>query len=90
MEDRATDLRIRPAVEVPQGSDPLQHWTRIEAVLKADGRGLRIDPAAIGFTPAAGGMLATTPDGARYAVHDLAIPGGHPAAIALGRQVRSR
>lgn len=27
--------------------DPLRHWTRVEAVLKADGRGLRLDPQLV-------------------------------------------
>jgi 4'-phosphopantetheinyl transferase len=31
------------------GADPLLRWTRAEAVLKADGRGLRVDPQAIHF-----------------------------------------
>ncbi|MFM9878671.1 MAG: hypothetical protein ACKVOG_12615, partial [Rhodoglobus sp.] len=30
--------------------DPLRHWTRIEAVLKADGRGLRVDPREVSVT----------------------------------------
>lgn len=28
-------------------TDPLRHWTRVEAVLKADGRGLRVDPRSV-------------------------------------------
>lgn len=31
-------------------ADPLRHWTRIEAVLKADGRGLRVDPRSVAVT----------------------------------------
>lgn len=29
------------------GEYPLAHWTRVEAVLKADGRGLRVDPSLV-------------------------------------------
>ena len=29
------------------GVGSLQHWTRVEAVLKADGRGLRVDPSLV-------------------------------------------
>ena len=29
--------------------DVLQRWTRVEAVLKADGRGLRVDPREVSF-----------------------------------------
>jgi 4'-phosphopantetheinyl transferase len=31
------------------GGDSLEHWTRVEAVLKADGRGLRVDPREVGI-----------------------------------------
>ena len=31
-------------------SDALKHWTRVEAVLKADGRGLRVDPRQVRVT----------------------------------------
>jgi 4'-phosphopantetheinyl transferase len=30
-----------------RGRDPLGRWTAIEAILKADGRGLRVDPAQV-------------------------------------------
>ena len=32
------------AIETLTGQRSLRHWTRVEAVLKADGRGLRVDP----------------------------------------------
>lgn len=35
------------AIEKLTGQRSLRHWTRAEAVLKADGRGLRIDPAQV-------------------------------------------
>lgn len=34
------------AIQKVSGGD-LAHWTRVEAVLKADGRGLRVDPRAV-------------------------------------------
>jgi 4'-phosphopantetheinyl transferase len=40
------------------GADALQHWTRVEAVLKADGRGLRIDPSAVRVSDTADGVRA--------------------------------
>ena len=30
-----------------RGGDPLERWTATEAILKADGRGLRVDPRAV-------------------------------------------
>lgn len=35
------------AIGTLTGTAELRHWTRIEAVLKADGRGLRVDPARV-------------------------------------------
>ena len=40
---------VRDLAPPPAGVDPLVHWTRIEAVLKADGRGLRVDPGQVVF-----------------------------------------
>ncbi|QAY72545.1 hypothetical protein ET445_03490 [Agromyces protaetiae] len=40
---------VRDLAPPPVGVDPLAHWTRIEAVLKADGRGLRVDPGRVVF-----------------------------------------
>jgi len=38
-----------PPASRPAGRrwEPVQHWTRVEAVLKADGRGLLVDPAEV-------------------------------------------
>lgn len=40
----------------------LREWVRVEAVLKADGRGLRVDPALVGIRTADDGWSATLPD----------------------------
>lgn len=42
--------RIRELIGRHDG-DPLRRWTAIEAVLKADGRGLRVDPATVSLDP---------------------------------------
>lgn len=62
-----------------------QEWVRVEAVLKADGRGLRVDPGAVGIRIADDGrMLARIGDGGpEYAVVDLAGPDGHVVSAAL-------
>lgn len=35
----------------PGRGEPMLRWTRIEAVLKGDGRGLRVDPRHVVFSP---------------------------------------
>jgi 4'-phosphopantetheinyl transferase len=54
--DRAVGVDIERRDAIPErvaaiqeiaGGAGLEHWTRIEAVLKADGRGLRVDPRAV-------------------------------------------
>jgi len=37
------------AIGAVAGEASITHWTRVEAVLKADGRGLRVDPKRIHF-----------------------------------------
>jgi len=37
------------AIEALTGDESLRRWTRTEAILKADGRGLRVDPAELMF-----------------------------------------
>jgi 4'-phosphopantetheinyl transferase len=42
----------------------LRDWVRVEAALKADGRGLRVDPGSVAITPVGGlGWQAVVPDG---------------------------
>ena len=49
------------AVGALTGIQSLRHWTRVEAVLKADGRGLRVDPSLVHVD----GDIATL-EGVRY------------------------
>lgn len=73
------DAAKREAVRSISGTDsdsvdPLIRWTRIEAVLKADGRGLRVDPSAVAFTADTDPLLATVAGGAQsYGVHDVQL-----------------
>jgi 4'-phosphopantetheinyl transferase len=48
------------------GGGPLARWTAIEAVLKADGRGLRVDPREVLIGRAAGSVADR---GIRYRLH---------------------
>ena len=67
----------------PAGSDAvagmsLAEWTRTEAVLKADGRGLRVDPGEVAFT----GSTATL-GGTRYVVQDVTLDAGLQVSVAV-------
>lgn len=42
-----TGLTTLPDAHSESAAELLRHWTRVEAVLKADGRGLRVDPALV-------------------------------------------
>jgi len=60
----ASPKRLAAILKIASGAD-LAHWTRVEAVLKADGRGLRVDPRAVQVI----GDLATL-EGVGYALAD--------------------
>jgi 4'-phosphopantetheinyl transferase len=66
----------------------LRSWVRKEAVLKATGTGLSVDPRALRVSDAAGHPLVTAagpvapPDGARWWLTDLDLGAGHVAALA--------
>lgn len=47
------------AIETLTGTADLRQWTRLEAVLKADGRGLRVDPAAVSILETASAVEGT-------------------------------
>ncbi|RII90058.1 4'-phosphopantetheinyl transferase superfamily protein, partial [Clavibacter michiganensis] len=70
--------------EAPPGTT-LAEWVRIEAVLKADGRGLAVDPARVRFAGDARGTVAWI-DGepARYRVVDAEL--GSWLVVAVARR----
>ncbi|WP_345763241.1 4'-phosphopantetheinyl transferase family protein [Diaminobutyricibacter sp. McL0608] len=76
--------RAIASVAGASGGDPLQHWTRVEAVLKADGRGLRVDPRSVRVTDDGDDVRATI-DGSdtRYTLEPLDLGPGHTASIAV-------
>ncbi|MCR8670098.1 4'-phosphopantetheinyl transferase superfamily protein [Agrococcus sp. HG114] len=62
--------------------EPLRRWTRVEAVLKADGRGLRVDPSEVEVDDAS--AIARGPGGDRaYALHDVEVGGGLVVTLAI-------
>jgi 4'-phosphopantetheinyl transferase len=64
VDSMAAIAALVPPASRPAGRswDPVQHWTRVEAVLKADGRGLRVDPAAV-LVRREGGAISATIEG---------------------------
>lgn len=77
----------------PAPAPTLEEWTRIEAVLKADGRGLRVEPWAVRFAPRGDGFDARTP-GSDVVWRVATIPGpagpdGFVVSVAAGSGVRS-
>lgn len=58
------------AIGTVAGEESLERWTRVEAVLKADGRGLRVDPASVSFD---GGTASIAGSGARYRVSEVQL-----------------
>jgi len=70
----------------PGGSSSLREWTRVEAVLKADGRGLRVAPAAVSLTEGDGAWRATVEDSRRaFDGWDLPGPPGTILSVAVER-----
>ena len=65
------------------GDAALTRWTRVEAVLKADGRGLRVDPGAVELTHV-GAQIEGTVVGstARYRVDEVELAPGITVSIA--------
>ncbi|MFF1877835.1 4'-phosphopantetheinyl transferase family protein [Leifsonia sp. NPDC058230] len=92
LRDRAhTGHDERRAIQAlaPGDGDPLIRWTRIEAVLKADGRGLRVEPGLVRFEQQAGRLVAGAPDDPRrYAVRD--VPLGDDVIVTVALEVRAR
>lgn len=65
-------------------------WVRIEASVKADGRGLRVAPERVRVEPAAGGFTARIDDGDALTGWDLDGPAGLFVSVAVSPAIRER
>ena len=61
-------------------------WARMEAALKADGRGLRVDPGAVRVRDTDAGWSADLPGGGKLIGWDLPGPDGVVVAAAIRRR----
>ena len=65
------------------GEATARDWVRVEAALKADGRGLRVEPATVVVAATADGWTATVPGGEIYTGWDAAGPPGVLLSVAV-------
>lgn len=72
-------------------AEALRHWTRVEAALKADGRGLRVDPESVRMSAprhplaAASATIAGSPH--VYDLFDVPGPEGHLTTVATRSRI---
>lgn len=83
-EPLTTSPERRAAIDdlAPGRGDPLRRWTAVEAVLKADGRGLRVSPDAVRL-----GRARAELDGRRYRLRSVRTD-GCLVTVARGQRVR--
>ncbi|MFC5502682.1 4'-phosphopantetheinyl transferase family protein [Lysinimonas soli] len=87
-------VRGRPgrlsAIRTITGADGLEHWTRVEAVLKADGRGLRVDPREVTISESGSERYAVVSGSpSRYRIIEPGIETGGGADVQLSIAVAS-
>ncbi|RWZ59519.1 hypothetical protein ELQ92_11810 [Labedella populi] len=75
--DAIRQVTGRSAAAVDDGIEALRLWTTVEAVLKADGRGLEVDPRRVRIDGPAGtpGSSARVGDGPLFALRGIARDG---------------
>ena len=80
----AVPVAVTGLERVLPGADA-RSWARVEAVLKADGRGLTVDPARVRFAadPAGADWSARVGDGPALTGWDVTGPPGVVVAVAL-------
>lgn len=74
------------AIEAVAGEASVEHWTRVEAVLKADGRGLRVDPARVSIATVGGRLTGWVDDSpARYELSEVELANDVRVSVAVAR-----
>ena len=66
-----------------EGDATVRDWVRVEAALKADGRGLRVEPSTVVVARAPEGWTAAVPGGEVYSGWDAAGPHGVLVSVAV-------
>lgn len=72
-----------------RGEASVRSWTRVEAALKADGRGLRVDPATVRIDETPDGWTAAVPGGGLFFGADVAAPPALVVSVAVRPRVSS-
>lgn len=67
----------------PGSSASVRAWTRVEASLKADGRGLRVDAAGVRVRTRPDGWTADVPEGGTFDGWDAEGPEGVVVSVAV-------
>lgn len=83
--DAVADAGIRLDRVLGPAATP-RDWARMEAALKADGRGLRVDPGAVRVRDTDAGWSADLPGGGKLIGWDLPGPDGVVVAAAIRRR----
>ena len=78
--------RAIAAIGAITGDPTLASWTRVEATLKADGRGLRVDPRQVTVMPVADHLESSVVDRPdRYRLDDVELAPGILVSVAVAR-----
>jgi 4'-phosphopantetheinyl transferase len=84
VESTVQSIERLAAIGIVAGQPSIAGWTAVEAVLKADGRGLRVDPKRVEFEGFGEKLEARVTDRAtRYSITEPFIRDGIHASIAV-------
>ena len=65
------------------GEASVRSWTRVEAALKADGRGVRVEPASVRISETGEEWIADVPGGGAFEGWDARGPEGYVVSVAV-------
>jgi 4'-phosphopantetheinyl transferase len=82
----AVGIDAEPRPHAADAFPALRRWTRIEAVLKADGRGLRVDPETVEFESTDTLLVGSAPgDPRRYELREAHLGDDLIVSVAIER-----